>query len=254
MKVLQKKGFTLVELLVVIAIIALLMAILMPTLGMARRQAQRSVCQGNLRQQHIACYMYMDDNDAAFPWKETKGSELAATMYFLWGGKNGTEAKADAPNRFLNPYVCLQGEVSKDTEEKQLHVFKCPADKGQRPGHSHERMPTVWDHVGCSYLPNFTANSNDKEMSSGGLWGKKITQVKNTHSLIMIRDFSFLAWFMTPEGSFGGEPFGYYYWHNANENGWGNVTFVDGHTEYLLATQDKPDYQNGDGWTFVMNK
>ena len=252
MKLLQKKAFTLVELLVVIAVIALLMGLLMPALSMARKQGQRAVCQNNLHQQYIACSMYMDDYEGYFPWVKTEN--LSATCYFLWGGKKGSEWASQSSVRFLNPYVCLQGEVDTDTEEKQLQIFKCPADKGQRPGnYDRDRNPTVWDCVGCSYLPNFTANSNIK-INSGGLWEKKITQVKNSHKLILVRDFSFLAYFSSPEGSYGGEPFAYYYWHNGKVNGWGNVTFVDGHTEFLQATQNKPDYQNGDGWTFIMNK
>ena len=42
------KGFTLIELLVVIAIIALLMAILMPTLRAAKDQARKTVCTGHI--------------------------------------------------------------------------------------------------------------------------------------------------------------------------------------------------------------
>ena len=44
------KGFTLIELLVVIAIIALLMAVLMPTLQRVKEQARSVVCRSNLRQ------------------------------------------------------------------------------------------------------------------------------------------------------------------------------------------------------------
>ena len=48
--IINAPGFTLIELLVVISIIALLMAILMPTLSRVRKQARAVACQANLHQ------------------------------------------------------------------------------------------------------------------------------------------------------------------------------------------------------------
>jgi len=59
----KNRAFTLIELLVVIAIIALLMAILMPTLHRAREQGRRAVCLGQLKQLTLAWIMYADAND-----------------------------------------------------------------------------------------------------------------------------------------------------------------------------------------------
>ena len=60
-------GFTLIELLVVIAIIAILAALLMPTLDRAREAARRTVCVGQMRQIHFATGFYTGDNYGVTP-------------------------------------------------------------------------------------------------------------------------------------------------------------------------------------------
>ena len=61
------RGFSIVELLVAISIIAVLLALLLPTLTSARAVALSSVCAGNLRQVYIGFSNYAGENNDHFP-------------------------------------------------------------------------------------------------------------------------------------------------------------------------------------------
>src|SRR5436189_5626311 len=65
--IIARKAFTLVELLVVIGIIAVLISILLPTLGKVRRQANTLQCSSNMRQVATALIMYISDNKRKHP-------------------------------------------------------------------------------------------------------------------------------------------------------------------------------------------
>lgn len=77
----KKDGFTLIELLVVIAIIALLLAILLPSLKTAKTIAQGVVCMSNTRGLSLGWTLYTNDFDGRIPLSSPGNAGTSSTNW-----------------------------------------------------------------------------------------------------------------------------------------------------------------------------
>jgi prepilin-type N-terminal cleavage/methylation domain-containing protein len=125
----HRRGFTLIELLVVLAIIALLMALLLPTLQQAREAAWRIKCLSGARQVNIAVRGYGGDWNEYLP---TRGYKVATGSLIA----PGVDSVAFQSLLVDGPY----------------RLF--PHDRLNSVGGSYTQKPNFTNKGGCPYGPD----------------------------------------------------------------------------------------------------
>ena len=130
-----RNGFTLIELLVVIAFIALLIGILLPSLGAARSTAQQVLCLANMRQLGIANAMYAMEYD---------GYSMPVDTFETTRGDTGTRG---FPNQINWAYLYDWSGTNRkgtgllmDYVSNAHEILECPTNK-RRDAYGVEQDP-----------------------------------------------------------------------------------------------------------------
>ncbi len=200
------KAFTLIELLVVIAIIAILAAILLPTLSKAKTRAQSAQCISQLRQCGVAINLYLPEFNETFFWNSN--SAAFGMDWFTWAGQTngnldtGQDGLFNSVDRPLNHYGVTAALVH------------CPLDQGRA-----DTLPnTLYAWVGNSYMFNAIGLP---QTANGGLVAKKSTSIMAPSQTVLFAD-NVLIYPQNPTG-----------WHEQSPAG--NTLLVDAHVEFHTA-------------------
>jgi len=210
----RRHAFTLIELLVVIAIIAILMAILMPSLSVAREQARSLHCRGNIRTLTLGWLMYKDENDGKLVGGFPERPEQAAWVQIPPGGVDSTvEQKKEYIKRgALWSYI------------KKVEVYRCPSDRRKNsPYHKYAYR-------------TYSIPGGLNGVLQAGEWEVKpcikYSDIKQPATKISFlaecdpRGYNEGSWVIRPRSKQWVDPFGI--WHRDNSS---TLSFADGHVD-----------------------
>lgn len=184
-------GFTLIELLVVVAIIALLLAILLPSLQSARQQSKAAKCLAQLRVLGQGIILYANDYQDALPPGRLPKFGSCDTYADIFGGRKFRptfvammSAAVGAPP-FADPMPCKNltdryGEVG-DMQNFSYGVYYCPS------------TPEWLDERNGSYGYNyqFLGNSrlfDETDPSSYKNWSVPLTRIRHPGRTVAAAD------------------------------------------------------------------
>ncbi|MGN6367602.1 MAG: type II secretion system protein [Phycisphaerae bacterium] len=161
----RKSAFTLIELLVVVAIIAVLIAILLPSLGRARDKAKSAACLSNLKSMSLAYNMYCNDANNGFTAVDDTSIAGCIWMFQMQNYLGGNNVRG-----------LTQGQ------QVSGNVFFCPSANMSAPsGHNTEGGGSnFWGSASLAWDGHFDASGVwDKAINPGELTSASAVSSKN---------------------------------------------------------------------------
>lgn len=228
----RRNGFTLIELLVVISIIALLIGILLPALGAARRTARRMQNSTQLRGIHQGLVIFGQSNKFFYAGLDSKGSILADNA-----ANTGTSGKGDTVQARM--WILLRGDFF--TPEYAISPSETANVTEYDPGAAATPDALVWAAAGVkeySYamLCLNVAAGTAGQAPTAGPRAAEWKETANTQAVVM------------SDRNTGADAAGGIRSIHTNENGdWkGSLVWNDNHSGFEQEEIQETKYGNGD--------